>query len=293
MYNETRGKIHFWASLIFFNVTFFPMHFLGLAGMPRRYADYPMQFTDFNMIASIGAFGFGLSQVYFLFFVDHADDARQGRAGAAAAVGRRRGARVGRAVAGAVPHLRDAAAAEQRRHQDRRRPGAAAPRRVGRHRRPGLSDARHDARAARRPTCASALILASIALVFFIGFIAKSALLLRGCRRMSPRHRSRRAALVADNRRMVGKLLVVAVLMFGFGYALVPIYRTICEALGINVLSRCRGAGGAGAAARRQHARSTLSRTVTIEFDANARGPWDFKPAQALGRRPSGRGRRR
>jgi hypothetical protein len=60
MYNETRGKIHFWSSLIFFNVTFFPMHFLGLAGMPRRYADYPAQFTDFNQIASIGAFGFGL-----------------------------------------------------------------------------------------------------------------------------------------------------------------------------------------------------------------------------------------
>ena len=69
MYNETRGKIHFWGSLIFFNVTFFPMHFLGLAGMPRRYADYPMQFADFNAIASIGAFGFGLMQVYFFFFV--------------------------------------------------------------------------------------------------------------------------------------------------------------------------------------------------------------------------------
>ena len=69
MYNETRGKIHFWGSLIFFNVTFFPMHFLGLAGMPRRYADYPMQFTDFNMLASVGAFGFGLSQVYFFFCV--------------------------------------------------------------------------------------------------------------------------------------------------------------------------------------------------------------------------------
>jgi len=36
MYSETRGKIHFWGSLIFFNITFFPMHFLGLAGMPRR-----------------------------------------------------------------------------------------------------------------------------------------------------------------------------------------------------------------------------------------------------------------
>jgi len=69
MYDERRGKIHFWLSLIFFNVTFFPMHFLGLAGMPRRYADYPLQFTDFNLVASIGAFGFGLSQVYFLFAV--------------------------------------------------------------------------------------------------------------------------------------------------------------------------------------------------------------------------------
>jgi cytochrome c oxidase subunit I len=45
------------------------MHFLGLAGMPRRYADYPLQFADFNMIVSIGAFGFGLMQVYFFFAV--------------------------------------------------------------------------------------------------------------------------------------------------------------------------------------------------------------------------------
>ena len=69
MYSETRGKIHFWWSLIAFNVTFFPMHFLGLAGMPRRYADYPMQFTDFNQIASVGAFAFGLAQVYFFLFI--------------------------------------------------------------------------------------------------------------------------------------------------------------------------------------------------------------------------------
>ena len=69
MYSETRGKIHFWWSMISFNVAFFPMHFLGLAGMPRRYADYPMQFTDFNMIASIGAFFFGAAQVYFFFAV--------------------------------------------------------------------------------------------------------------------------------------------------------------------------------------------------------------------------------
>ncbi len=69
MFSETRGKIHFWGSLISFNITFFPMHFLGLAGMPRRYADYPMQFADFNAIASVGAFWFGLMQVYFFLFV--------------------------------------------------------------------------------------------------------------------------------------------------------------------------------------------------------------------------------
>ena len=69
MYNETRGKIHFWNSMIWVNVSFFPMHFLGLAGMPRRYADYPAQFTDFNLLTSIGAFAFGLTQVYFVFAV--------------------------------------------------------------------------------------------------------------------------------------------------------------------------------------------------------------------------------
>ncbi|CCD29523.1 Cytochrome c oxidase subunit 1 (Cytochrome c oxidase polypeptide I) (Cytochrome aa3 subunit 1) [Candidatus Glomeribacter gigasporarum BEG34] len=69
MYQEVRGRIHFWGSLISFNIGFFPMHFLGLAGMPRRYADYPAQFTDFNQIATIGAFGFGLMQVYFLLCV--------------------------------------------------------------------------------------------------------------------------------------------------------------------------------------------------------------------------------
>jgi cytochrome c oxidase subunit I len=45
------------------------MHFLGLAGMPRRYADYPMQFADFNAVASVGALGFGLMQVFFLLVV--------------------------------------------------------------------------------------------------------------------------------------------------------------------------------------------------------------------------------
>jgi len=69
MYDETLGKWHFWLSMIFFNVTFFPMHFLGLAGMPRRYADYNMQFADFNALASVGAFGFGLSQLLLVYVV--------------------------------------------------------------------------------------------------------------------------------------------------------------------------------------------------------------------------------
>src|SRR5215470_7627851 len=69
MYDETVGKIHFWASMIFFNVAFFPMHFLGLAGMPRRIPDYAQQFADWNMISSIGAFGFGASQLILLYAI--------------------------------------------------------------------------------------------------------------------------------------------------------------------------------------------------------------------------------
>jgi len=69
MYDEGLGKFHFWASLITFNLTFFPMHFLGLAGMPRRYADYAMQFADFNAFVTVSAFGFGFSQLIFLWAV--------------------------------------------------------------------------------------------------------------------------------------------------------------------------------------------------------------------------------
>nr|WP_293763712.1 cytochrome c oxidase subunit I [uncultured Aquitalea sp.] len=67
LYSERLGKLHFWWSLLWFNVTFFPMHFLGLAGMPRRIPDYALQFTEFNQIASVGAFMFGLGQLIFLF----------------------------------------------------------------------------------------------------------------------------------------------------------------------------------------------------------------------------------
>ncbi len=68
-YNETLGQWHFWLSMIFVNLTFFPMHFSGLAGMPRRIPDYNMMFADFNQWASIGAFGLGLTQIFFLFIV--------------------------------------------------------------------------------------------------------------------------------------------------------------------------------------------------------------------------------
>jgi cytochrome c oxidase assembly protein subunit 11 len=88
------------------------------------------------------------------------------------------------------------------------------------------------------------------------------------------------AALSRDNRQLLLKLAVVVSLMFGFAYAMVPFYKAICNALGINVLtlaerqeqSRQKGlADGNG--------QVDLSRSITVEFDANARGPWDFKPA--------------
>jgi cytochrome c oxidase subunit 1 len=66
MYNETLGKWHFWLTVIAFNVTFFPQHFLGFAGMPRRIPDYAPQFTEFNMVSSIGAFVLGFSQILLL-----------------------------------------------------------------------------------------------------------------------------------------------------------------------------------------------------------------------------------
>ena len=94
---------------------------------------------------------------------------------------------------------------------------------------------------------------------------------------------NRAALLLADNRRMLGKLVVVAGVMFGFGYALVPMYRAICEALGINVLSLSEQRVATGTWSGRKAASNTqvdTSRFVTVEFDANARGPWDFKPAQ-------------
>jgi len=69
MYNEPMGQLHFWLSIIGVNLTFFPMHFVGLAGMPRRIPDYALQFADFNMVTSIGAFLFGATQLLFVYNV--------------------------------------------------------------------------------------------------------------------------------------------------------------------------------------------------------------------------------
>lgn len=68
-YNETLGLWHFWLTVIGVNLTFFPMHFLGLIGMPRRIADYAPQFTEFNMLCTIGAFTLGFAQLIFLYNV--------------------------------------------------------------------------------------------------------------------------------------------------------------------------------------------------------------------------------
>ncbi len=88
--------------------------------------------------------------------------------------------------------------------------------------------------------------------------------------------------LQRDNRALLKKLAVIAVAMFGFGYALVPLYKSICEALGINVLSLAEQRIATGNWSGRKTSTNTqvdLSRTITVEFDANARGPFDFKPA--------------
>jgi len=85
--------------------------------------------------------------------------------------------------------------------------------------------------------------------------------------------------LKRENFRMVGKLGVIVLGMFAFGYALVPIYKAICEMTGINILAlgdrQIPGATSSVSA----NTQVDTSRSITVEFDANARGPWVFKPA--------------
>lgn len=83
-----------------------------------------------------------------------------------------------------------------------------------------------------------------------------------------------------ENSLMVRKLAVIAVGMFAFGYALVPIYKTICEMTGINILALGEQAVPGVKLTLPANTQVDLSRTITVEFDANSRGPWDFRPAQ-------------
>ncbi|MFO1211188.1 MAG: cytochrome c oxidase assembly protein [Paenacidovorax caeni] len=83
-----------------------------------------------------------------------------------------------------------------------------------------------------------------------------------------------------ENRAMLAKLGVVALGMFAFGYGLVPLYQRICEATGINILALSERQVPGNAAAQPANTQVDTSRTITVEFDANAHGPWAFKPAQ-------------
>jgi len=91
-------------------------------------------------------------------------------------------------------------------------------------------------------------------------------------------------SLRIDNQRMLRKLVIVALGMFGFGYALVPMYKAICEITGINILALGEKELPGSGNARLNTVKNTqidTSRTITVEFDANARGPWHFRPMQS------------
>ena len=86
--------------------------------------------------------------------------------------------------------------------------------------------------------------------------------------------------LQRENLLMVRKLIVITVGMFAFGYALVPIYKTICEMTGINILALGEQVIAGTKTQLPANTQVDTSRTITVEFDANSSGPWDFKPAQ-------------
>lgn len=83
-----------------------------------------------------------------------------------------------------------------------------------------------------------------------------------------------------ENFRMVGKLGVIVIGMFCFGYALVPIYKAICEMTGINVLALGDRLIPGATSKLPANTQVDLTRVITVEFDANSRGPWIFKPAK-------------
>ncbi len=81
---------------------------------------------------------------------------------------------------------------------------------------------------------------------------------------------------ISLNKAMLGKLVVIAFLMFGFGYALIPMYKELCEVMGINVLTQPDGT-----VERDPNTQIDKTRTITVELDGNSQGPWRFRPTQS------------
>jgi len=84
-----------------------------------------------------------------------------------------------------------------------------------------------------------------------------------------------------SNRSMLSKLLLFVAVMGCFAYAMVPMYKSICEVLGVNVVARGDADASAYGAKGPVNSQVNAARNVTVEFDANARGPWEFHPAQS------------
>jgi cytochrome c oxidase assembly protein subunit 11 len=102
--------------------------------------------------------------------------------------------------------------------------------------------------------------------------------------RVNPSGAKPGGAVARENAKILGKLVVVALGMFAFGYALIPLYKQICEITGINILAlselQVPGGGSGGSDVRlTPNSQIDRTRTITVEFDANSRGPWIFKPA--------------
>ena len=115
MYNETIGKVHFWLMFIGVNLVFFPQHFLGVAGMPRRYIDYPDAFAGWNMVSSWGSYLSGVGALVFLYGIFEAFSRK--RRGRQQSLGRGRDdARMAASFAAAVPSVGRAAADPVARH---------------------------------------------------------------------------------------------------------------------------------------------------------------------------------
>jgi cytochrome c oxidase assembly protein subunit 11 len=208
--HERWASWHFWLSFIGVNVTFFPQHFSGLAGMPRRIPDYALQFADFNMVSSIGAFIFGFSQLLFLYHVIKA--IKQRRAGHRSGLGGRSRPGVDAAVAGAVSQL----------HAPAEGVGSGSPQLRER-----LQPARMNAAQSQQ--------------------------------RATPRQHGAKAVL-----------LVVG--MFGFGFALVPLYDVLCDLTGLG------GRTGDQYTYDPASMQRDASRLVKVNFITNTNDgmPWAF-----------------